>query len=342
MQNILNVKSVDVPKRTGRSSVFEKRVAFKPFEYPEVIQYQDALHKSRWLVTKWNFISDVQEYHTKLTPSQKNAVKNTLLAISQIEVSVKKFWTKLGDRFPKSEFDLVGTSCGENEVIHSLAYSHLLQLLNLDGEFEKILEIPAIKGRVDYLSKYLANASDTDNEKYLLTLTLFSLFIENISLFSQFAIMKSFNKHLNMLKDIDNVVQYTLKEECVHALLGVCIINLIRDEYPEWFNEEFYEKVYIASRKSLESECRIIDWIFEQGELDFLSKDTLKEFLKNRFNESVKMIGGKPIFDVDNEKLKNLKWFEDEIYAKVNSDFFHKVPVSYSKNAQSITAEDLF
>ena len=66
------------------------------------------------------------------------------------------------------------------------------------------------------------------------------------------------------------------------------------------------------------------------------------EFVKNRFNDSLTMIGGTKVFDVDVEKLKSVKWFEDEIYAEVNTDFFHKKPVTYSKKVQAIKAEDIF
>ena len=173
-------------------------------------------------------------------------------------------------------------------------------------------------------------------------MTLFSIFIENVSLFSQFVIIKSFNKHLNCLKDIDNVVQATQKEEVIHALLGVYLIKQIQKEFPEWFNEEFYVKLYRACKKAFEAECNIIDWIFEAGELDFLPKDVVKEFVKNRFNESLEMIGGQNVFEVDQEKLEQLKWFNVEILAEVNTDFFHKKPVTYSKKVKPIKAEDLF
>ena len=38
---------------------------------------------------------------------------------------------------------------------------------------------------------------------------LFSLFIEHVSLFSQFLIMQSFNKHKNILSGFSNVVDAT-------------------------------------------------------------------------------------------------------------------------------------
>jgi ribonucleoside-diphosphate reductase beta chain len=284
-------------------NIFEKRVAFKPFEYPEVTKYKDSINHSYWLVSEWSFISDIHDFNITLTEVEKNAVKNSLLAISQIEVSVKRFWTKLGDRFPKPEFEQVGVTFGESEVRHADAYSHLLQVLGLNDDFTQLLQNPVIQGRVDYLTKYLKGASDNSNENYTLTLTLFSIFIENVSLFSQFLIIKSFNKYMNILKDIDNVVQATQKEETIHAMLGAELIKYIREENPEWFNEEFYEKLNRACKKAYEAECKIIDWIFEKGELSFLSKDVVKEFIKNRFNESLEMLGADKVYEVDQKML---------------------------------------
>ena len=179
-------------------SIFDKRVAFKPFEYPDILEYKNAINHSYWLVSEWNFISDIHDFKVKLDSVQRSIIKNAMLAISQIEVSVKKFWTKLGDRFPKAEFEQVGVTFGESEVRHSDAYSHLLQVLGLNNDFTELLENQWIQGRVDYLTKYLKGASDNSNENYTLTLTLFSIFIENVSLFSQFLVIKSFNKHMNV------------------------------------------------------------------------------------------------------------------------------------------------
>jgi ribonucleoside-diphosphate reductase beta chain len=147
---------------------------------------------------------------------------------------------------------------------------------------------------------------------------------------------------MNVLKDVDNVVQATAKEETLHALFGVYVIKQVKKEFPDWFNDDFYQKLYRACKKAFEAECNIIDWIFEKGDLTFLTKDVVKEFTKNRFNESLEMIGGNKVFEVDTEKLKQLRWFEEEILSEVNTDFFYKKPVNYSKKVQSIQAEDIF
>lgn len=324
-------------------SVFEKRVAFKPFEFPEASGYKDAISHSYWIVSHWNFVGDVQDFHTKLDAPQRNVIKNALLAISQIEVSVKKFWGNLGQRFPKAEFEQVGYTFAESEVRHADAYSHLLQVLNLNADFEAVLAVPAIQSRVAYLSKSLKTAPDADNSDYACVLALFSLFVENVSLFSQFAIIKSFNKHLAVLKDIDNVVQATQKEELIHALFGVYLVGLIKDEQPGWWDDALITKIRSAALQAYFAEAGIVDWIFEKGDLPFLSAATVKEFVKKRINESLGMLGIDPLFEcLDYDLIEPLRWFDEEIHAGVSTDFFHKRPVTYTIGDKPITSGDLF
>ncbi len=322
--------------------IFQKRVAFKPFEYPEVIKYVDAITHSYWLHSEYNYSSDINDFHTKLKEHEKHTIKNTLLAISQIEVSVKSFWGDLYKHFPKPEFNAVGATFAESEVRHSFAYAHLLEILGFNGEFELVLQEPCIQGRVDYLSKYLKNASSENKEYYTLTLALFSLFIENVSLFSQFLIVKSFNKEKNLFKGIDNVIQATQKEETIHALFGSYLVNTIKKEQPDWFNDDFYAKVERACKKAFNAELAIIDWIFEKGELDFLSKEIIIEFIKDRFNQSLLLIGCVPIFEVDKNILKPIEWFNIETLSDTHTDFFSKTPTNYNKKSIAITSENIF
>jgi ribonucleoside-diphosphate reductase beta chain len=323
-------------------SIFEKRVAFKPYEYPDLYDFVDAINHSYWIHTEYSYDSDIQDFKVNLTPAEKNAVKNAMLAISQIEVNVKRFWSNLYTQFPKPEFDALGSTFGESEVRHSRAYSHVLELLGLNTAFDKLIENPVIQGRIDYLGKYLKNAGSNNKETYTLTLTLFSLFVENCSLFSQFFIIKSFNKHKNSFKGIDNVIQATMKEEKLHAMAGAYIINLIKKENKDWFNEEFYKTIERACKKAYEAEAKIIDWIFEKGELKFASKAVVMEFTKNRFNQSLQMIGASPIFEIDSVLLKESEWFDIETDSETHTDFFHKTPTSYQKKSQAITEEDIF
>jgi len=231
---------------------------------------------------------------------------------------------------------------GNSEVRHKDAYAQLLRILGLEDEFQTVIEIPAIKNRISYLSKYLDGTRSKENKMYTKSVLLFSLFIEHVSLFSQFLIMMSFNKEKNLFKGISNVVEATSKEEEIHGNFGSELINIIKEENPEWFDEEFEALIVSACHKAYAAECGILDWTFENGELSFLSKDTIKHFIQNRFNNSLNRIGMKSVFEVDFTQIEKTLWFDVEILSTKEGDFFYKKSVDYNKKSKSITEDDLF
>jgi len=196
------------------SDIFKERKQYRPFEYDDITTpFINAMWSSHWSHNEFNFTSDVQDYLTELSNEEREVVKRATLLISQIEVAVKSFWGKIGDTLPKPEIADLGAVFGGVEVIHSRAYSKILEVLNLSEEFEKLFEEPVVVNRVEYLNKYNKKSYKNDKKSFLYSLVLFTLFTEATSLFSQFYILLGFNRFRGVMKDIANIVQYTSKEE---------------------------------------------------------------------------------------------------------------------------------
>lgn len=329
-------------KKERRRDIFKPRKNLKPYEYPELEAYKEAIQHSYWLHTEYNFTSDIQDYKVNVQPHERTAIKNSMLAIAQVEVDVKEFWGDLYKRLPKPELANVGHTFAESEVRHSDAYAHLLELLGLNSEFEKIDEIPALSKRVNYLKKHNEYSRTGNDRDFAIAVLLFSAFIEHISLFSQFLIIMSFNKYSNLFSGISNVIEATSKEEQLHGEFGADLINTIREEKPKWFDDEMAEDIYALVNEAYESEHEVLDWIFEDGELTFMPRYTVQEFIKNRLNNSLEAIGLERIFDVDEKEVEKTDWFDDEVVATKHVDFFEKRSVNYTKRSRSITADDLF
>lgn len=329
-------------RQDRKRDLFEKRTEMKPYEYPEFMEFGDAIRHSYWVHTEFNFTSDIQDFHTKVEPHEKTAIQNSMLAIAQVEVAVKTFWGDLYSRMPKYELGAVGAVFSESEARHAEAYSHLLEILGLNEQFSRIEDVPALRERVEYLSKSVSWAKTGDDKDYVLSVILFSLFIEHVSLFSQFLVMMSFNKHKNVFSGLSNVIEATSKEEQIHGLFGIDVVNTLREEKPEWFDARMEKAIYDACRESYEAEKKVVDWIFEDGELDFMSKQVVLEFIKERLNNSLESIGYEKLFEVDAELVKETSWFDDEIVGTKLTDFFNKRSVNYTKFSQSITSDTLF
>ena len=256
-----------------RSDIFEKRINLKPYEYPQLYEYVPAIRHSYWIHTEFNFTSDIQDFKSRLDDVERSAITNAMLAISQIEIAVKTFWGDLYHRMPKPEIGAVGATFAESEVRHADAYSHLLEILGLNDEFQELKKKPVIMKRVQYLETALKNAKSEDNQQYAESILLFSLFIEHVSLFSQFLIIMAFNKHKNMLKGISNVVEATSKEEQIHGDFGIDLIKILKEENEEWFTPEYHKTIQDMCYQAFDAERDLVDWIFEAGELDFLPKE---------------------------------------------------------------------
>ena len=204
------------------------------------------------------------------------------------------------------------------------------------------MEVPAIRKRVDYAQKALAKSKTDSNQDYLESVLLFTLFIENVSLFSQFLIISSMNKEKSVLHGMSNVISATSLEELTHNDFGCAIVNEVRKEHPEWFTDELEERIQRLVWQAFEAEKGIVDWIFEEGELDYLKKDSVIEYIKNRFNMGLDQAGFNKVFPINDSLLEQNLWFDLQNTSTMHSDFFSKKPVNYTKFSQSFDENELF
>ena len=169
--------------------LFDERIAYKPFEYPEY--YNEGWLKQAqafWLHTEIPMSGDVKDWNEKLTKQEKNLVGNILLGFAQTECAVSDYWTqKVVSWFPKHEIQQMAMMFGSQETIHAVAYSYLNETLGLEN-FEAFLQDKATMERFDNLISY--NGNNTTG--IARSIAIFSAFAEGVSLYSAFAVLYSF------------------------------------------------------------------------------------------------------------------------------------------------------
>lgn len=316
-------------------SIFDRRVNYKPFEYPEVMDFVEAINKSFWVHSELEFTADVQDFKSNLSPHEQEVVKRSLLGIAQVEIGVKSFWGDLYKFLPKPEINGLGSTFAECEFRHSEAYARLVEVLGYNEEFKSIVEVPVFKNRLDMVQDNLGSDRDI-----LWKLLFFTIVIENASLFSQFANILSFTRFKGYMKNVSNVIAWTSVDEQIHANAGIYLINEITKETgitPTEINQ-FKEQIILY----MYQESNLLDWIYEEGELEFFTKEDMMNFMNYRVDESLEKIGFGKIFNVTPEQYKPMKWFEEDVFANALDDFFAKRPTDYTKHDKSITANDLF
>lgn len=327
--------------------LFEEQISRKPDNFPWAQKFIEAAWKGFWTDKEFSFNRDKQDFLVKLNKEEQTILVKSLSLIGQLEISVKKFWSKLGDNCPHPSLYDLGFVLANQEVIHGSAYERLLEVLGIEDAFDNILKEPIVTGRVNYLRKHLHKFHSDNKKQFIYSLILFTLFIENIALFSQFYTISWFKRAKNVVEDTAKQVEYTSREEDLHAQVGIKLINEAKHYYPDLFDEELKSKIIHESNQILKYECEVISWILgdydkkgENGEV--LNQHVVQNFLKDRMNKSLIEINFSPIFEVDQEFLKQSKWFYEQLYGNNNTDFFHSRPTEYSKNSQSFDEDELF
>ena len=330
------------------SKLFTERIPYKPFEFP--MYYEEGWLKQAqafWLHTEISMQGDVKDWNETLTKQEKNLVGNILLGFAQTECAVSDYWTNMVTQwFPKHEIKQMAMMFGSQETIHATAYSYLNETLGLDN-FSAFLHEPAVAEKFELLTRITTKWTHKDLDKNPIarkevarSLAIFSAFSEGVSLYSSFAVLYSFQMR-NKLKGIGQQMKWSVRDESLHSKMGCQLFRHMCDEFPELL-EDSRQSILEAAKLIVELESRFIDMIFEQGDLENLKKDDLKEFIKSRTNIKLEELGYKSHFDYNKKKAENLDWFYHLVGGHTHTDFFAIRPTDYSKAGEGEDFGDMW
>ena len=320
--------------------LFDERIAYKPFEYPEY--YTEGWLKQAqafWLHTEIPMSGDVKDWNESLTAKEKHLVGNILLGFAQTECAVSDYWTqKVVSWFPKHEIQQMAMMFGSQETVHAVAYSYLNETLKLE-DYEAFLHEPATAERFDNLVAYDGN----DKRGIAKSLAVFSAFAEGVSLYSAFAVLYSFQLR-NLLKGIGQQMKWSVRDESLHSRMGCQLFRHMCEEDKSLL-EDCRDDIVDAAKIMVELEEKYIDKMFEMGDIDGIKSYDLKQFIRKRTNEKLQELGYVDLgsyFSYDEEAAGNLDWFYHLTGGHTHTDFFAIRSTDYSKANEGEDFEDVW
>jgi ribonucleoside-diphosphate reductase beta chain len=320
--------------------LFDERIAYKPFEYPEY--YNEGWLKQAqafWLHTEISMQSDIKDWNERLTEKEKNLVGNILLGFAQTECAISDYWTqKIVSWFPKHEIRQMAMMFGSQETVHAVAYSYLNETLKLE-DYEAFLHEPATSARFDNLVAYNGN----DPVGIAKSLAVFSAFAEGVSLYSAFAVLYSFQLR-NLLKGIGQQMKWSVRDESLHSKMGCKLFRDMCSENGQLLNL-CREDIIKSAETMVKLESAYIDKMFEMGDIDGIAAIDLKHFIKKRSNEKLVELGYIDLgsyFAYDKKAAGNLDWFYHLTGGVTHTDFFAIRSTDYSKAGENEDFEDVW
>lgn len=305
------------------------------FDYPEAIAYADTQMSIYWLASEIAVEKDIQDMRVNMTESEVHGVMTTLKLFTLYElVAGRDYWLgRVMKRFPRPDVERMASTFGFFELnVHAPFYNKINEalLVNTDEFYLSYLDDPLLKERMEFVETLVTNDSD------LLSLGAFSM-VEGAVLYSSFAFLKHFqaegkNKLLNVVRGIN----FSVRDENLHCEGGAWLFKTLMAEMREagQFTDADYsvlaDKLTMCAHKIYEHEARIADMIFEKGDMEGISKDHLKTFIRSRVNMCLANLGLDPIFVIRENPIAD--WFYKAINSVSLHDFFSGIGNSYNRN----------
>jgi ribonucleoside-diphosphate reductase beta chain len=309
--------------------LLEPRLVYAPFEYQQAYDYWEKQQMSHWLHNEISMASDITDWKTKLTEAEKNVIGGVLKGFVQAEIIIEDYWSnKIANYFKIPEVQIMANTFASFETIHAVSYAYLNDSLNLN-DFAAFLHEPAAKAKIDRLIE-VKGKSKKDIAR---SLAIFSAFNEGINLFSSFAILMNFSR-FNKMKGVGQIISFSIRDESLHSEAGCWLFRTFINEYPEIWTDELKKDIYDAARITVQLEDDFIDSIFKFGEIEGITKEQLKNYIRFRANTKLQDIGLKMNWkNINKEMVDQMMWFDLLSNGVEMQDFFAGRVSTYSKGS---------
>lgn len=299
--------------------------------YPQAEQFAELQEDIFWTAKEIGMDKDLHDLHNNLTEAEMHGVVTVLKLFTLYETHVgNDYWLDfIRNKFQRPEIQRMASVFGMFELnVHAPFYNKINEVLNLNTEefYNSYVEDKTLRGRMDWLDRQF------DGDDTLASLAVGSI-VEGAVLYSNFAFLKHFqaegkNKLVNMAAGIN----FSVRDENLHSLAGAWLFNTLREESEQLDNKELDKKIYKTCGKIYEHESRIIDMIFEKGEIKGITDLQMKNFIQARLNLCLEQLRLTPKYEVDYDPIS--KWFYKNINTPQLHDFFHKQGNSYNRDWQ--------
>jgi len=323
-------------------SIFEKGKHLDP-DYDHLDRYCDVAYKSIWTPAKYlkNIKrADVPEVKNTMDLVDRQAIERCILAVILVEDKVKLYWPTTYFDFPQTIIGDVGGMFGQMEVTHRKSYSALAKELGLD--LDQANSTKQLNARIKYLNKHLEeDPTIIGDKRKLKRLVLFTSLVERCSLFTQFYILMSYCNANRGLQHIASLQQSTALEELFHYNFGVELINIIKKQKPQIWTDYLVDLVNKNIKAAYKAELKLIDWFFEAGVPEHLSKEEVVNFLNYNFNQISEDLELPSTYKYDQEMYDELNsWMLIRVMSS-EPDFFNAAVGGYSSTDED-EFEDIF
>ncbi len=306
-------------------SLLDTRDYYKPFDHPWMFDYYSQQNQMHWFPEDVPLHNDVKDWQN-MTEQEKNLLTQIFRLFTQSDVDVGSGYVDRYMRiFKKPEARMMMSSFANMESIHQHAYSLLLDTVGMpEVEYKAFAEYEAMADKHEYIDA--VRVAKGDKKSIAKALAIYSGFTEGLQLFSSFIILLNFPR-FGKMKGMGQIITYSIRDESLHVEAMTKLFREFIQENIDIWTDEFKKEIYEACRTMVELEDRFLDLVFEQGDIEGLTKKEMQKYIRYIADRRLLQLGLKPNYNV---KDNPLGWL-DEVLGVEHQNFFEGRATAYMK-----------
>ena len=310
-------------------SLLKAREYYKPFQYPWAFEAYDQQQKMHWLPSEVPLAEDVRDWNERLNEKEKNLITQILKFFTQGDVDIAQaYLDNYIPKFKPPEIRMMLSSIATSEANHAHSYSLLNDTIGLpDSEYKAFQEYKAMSDKHDYLFRSKGDGV----EGMARELATFSAFGEGLQLFASFVMLLNFQR-FGKMKGMCQIVTWSIRDESHHVDNMIKLFHALIDENKHIWNDDFKKTLYDVARDMVSLEDKFIDLAFEQGGVEGIEPDQIKQYIRHIADRRLLQLGLKPNFAVKDNPLPWLDWVLNGVE---HTNFFENRATEYAKGSMT-------
>ncbi|MGA8112474.1 MAG: ribonucleotide-diphosphate reductase subunit beta [Actinocatenispora sp.] len=279
-------------------------LTLRPMRYPHFYdRFRDAI-RNTWTVEEVDLHSDLKDL-ARLTAAEQHLVNRLVAFFATGDTIVaNNLVLNLYQHVNSPEGRLYLSRQLFEEAVHVQFYLTLLDTYLPDEKarfeaFAAVQNIPSIKRKADFCFRWIDSLYSVrelrtaeDRRTFLLNLICFAACIEGLFFYGAFAYVY-FLRSRGLLNGLASGTNWVFRDESMHMAFAFDVVETVRAEEPELFDDVLSEQVGEMIAEAVECEVQFAEDLLGQG-VPGLSLADMREYLQHVADRRLTQLGIAP------------------------------------------------
>ncbi|MBH1988780.1 MAG: ribonucleotide-diphosphate reductase subunit beta [Myxococcaceae bacterium] len=286
-------------------------LTLRPMKYPHFFQaYKDSL-KNIWTTDEIDFSVDLEHLRDRLSAPEAHLVKRLVAFFATADNLVAhNLVLNFYKHVNSPEYRMFLGKQLFDEMLHVETYLLLVDNYIPDPNekkeaFDAYQKIESIKSKADFCFKYMDSIEKLDTldthekrRQFVENLICFAACVEGLFFFGSFAYVY-FLRDKGLLPGLATATNWVFRDETMHILATMQLVGVIRQEYPELFDDVLEKRVEAMMEEAIQVEMAFCQDTLSLG-INGMTQAMMLDYLRYVADQRLVQIGMKKKYKTSN------------------------------------------